>query len=1236
METIQKETYNSFHKRKKDIQILMDESKEIVDKIENVKDSKIFKIFYQKMSKNDRNDKTIFDKAYEEFEKFKKLLIEKGPDIINQESSQSDIIKKIKEQYQEDKMIQNELTSLISGEKKNEEEIVIILNIKNFEKDLDALFYFFSYLNNNEVVYKEHKEWSRKCKDFSSKKRDNSEIKNILKELEKNGLYNYKENIENKSSYIKLFLLFYGNGQALNFLNQHTADDIKHLYDKIEPNRGALRTNDISDTVSCVGFFQELKKIKGGIKEIIDFIKIKLNEEKSSILDNFKKYSEIYRSVIELNQNFDLTLNIYEEIKGIISNSRFIFNKNNDEFDIDGQTITIDKIKELKNKIQLKQGEKKNLNDDENSKKYKEKYDKLKFFKDLSNNIEEIHDLMEILRIKGSTLPISIRIEISYPEIKYFLGKDNKEKEFKEIQKFLSNAKANIINKLDSVYKQMTTIRFIYGKQIDSILTHIEGNFQINSFLRYILNLTDCNIDIVEGEKAFDKKTYDYIKEIEKYNSDSFDFIQEYILSLFKKNKSTIEEHYKNMSIKNKNDLKGLYTYFSESDSMEDDILQIFLDKIGKIPIAQNILISSKETSYEEMQAFFNRAILCKYNTLFVVEINGSLSNYQQRCMNIFIDQLLTYKNSIYNEKNPDKEAEKSDTYSYMNSCIVFVYNEKSKFIINDLKNLKPKELNMAKSNHSLRRTMTTSSLFSRGSIFDPLREELYNKTHIIQSEICGLGKSTQIKNQIKKSNKKHIYFPLGGKITKDIIFKKLCDIMEEVNNKTTNKYEDIAIHLDLFDNRENIVSVLNEFLFSFLITKFYSNNENVIYIPTNIEIYVEIPNTFKDFISDYRILKSFKNDDNIITLKNLPELDLPKDIIKLFSNMLGIKENYDIYRWLKQKIKLSRYSYHQIHIFINLFICQYKIFKGEKIIFKKNDKDVTDKCIDSFADATKYFTYGGFSKLLLEKKDNLSNKVDDIDILSQEYDKNNDLENEIFDKKLIFIVENKERNPEKNRKNIGVFYELNISKSALENGEALGRLGAEDKKKREMKKNELSLEVFKKLEYLNILRTILDLKNPLISDEENPNDLISLVEILDKDEYIITMDNFRKMILILYRIIANIPVILMGETGCGKTALIKKLNQLLNNGVERLETINIEPSYNEEKLKQEMEKINEKASNNKNELWVFFDELNTCDSLSLITEIFINRTYGGKKLQKNIRLIGACNPYRKKKIYVD
>ena len=79
-----------------------------------------------------------------------------------------------------------------------------------------------------------------------------------------------------------------------------------------------------------------------------------------------------------------------------------------------------------------------------------------------------------------------------------------------------------------------------------------------------------------------------------------------------------------------------------------------------------------------------------------------------------------------------------------------------------------------------------------------------------------------------------------------------------------------------------------------------------------------------------------------------------------------------------------------------------------------------------------------------------------------------------------------------------------------------------------------------------------------MISEKTN---LIPLLEIIERDKYVITIDNFRKMVLILYRIIANIPVILMGETGCGKTALIKKLNQLLNNGKLDLELLKIDSS---------------------------------------------------------------------------
>jgi hypothetical protein len=43
-------------------------------------------------------------------------------------------------------------------------------------------------------------------------------------------------------------------------------------------------------------------------------------------------------------------------------------------------------------------------------------------------------------------------------------------------------------------------------------------------------------------------------------------------------------------------------------------------------------------------------------------------------------------------------------------------------------------------------------------------------------------------------------------------------------------------------------------------------------------------------------------------------------------------------------------------------------------------------------------------------------------------------------------------------------------------------------------------------------------------------------------------------------------------------------------------------------------------------------NEINISLSLSLLTEKFINRIYNGNKYIDNIRFIGECNPYRKRK----
>ena len=161
---------------------------------------------------------------------------------------------------------------------------------------------------------------------------------------------------------------------------------------------------------------------------------------------------------------------------------------------------------------------------------------------------------------------------------------------------------------------------------------------------------------------------------------------------------------------------------------------------------------------------------------------------------------------------------------------------------------------------------------------------------------------------------------------------------------------------------------------------------------------------------------------------------------------------------------------------------------------------------------------------------------------------------------------------------------------------------------------------------------------------------------------YVYTRDNFIKSVLILEKIKSSQPVILMGETGCGKTSLLKMLTIFINYGVERMKTLNIHAGTNEddiitfmkekvigcleEDFNEELEKIMQKFDlnpsgdretylNNKKEqlkkkkIWIFFDELNTCKSMGLISEIMSKRTMHGEELPENLVFLGAVNPYR-------
>lgn len=131
-----------------------------------------------------------------------------------------------------------------------------------------------------------------------------------------------------------------------------------------------------------------------------------------------------------------------------------------------------------------------------------------------------------------------------------------------------------------------------------------------------------------------------------------------------------------------------------------------------------------------------------------------------------------------------------------------------------------------------------------------------------------------------------------------------------------------------------------------------------------------------------------------------------------------------------------------------------------------------------------------------------------------------------------------------------------------------------------------------------------------------------------------------------------------MGETGCGKTRLIKymcelaKQNQELknffmlkvytylppkNSGIQNVTravlSIKVHGGTTDNDILKVIQKAEEEVPKNMVHgvyTVVFFDEANTTESLGLIKEVMCDQRTYGKEIPDSIKLVAACNPYRR------
>ncbi|XP_071066939.1 E3 ubiquitin-protein ligase RNF213 isoform X2 [Dasypus novemcinctus] len=143
-----------------------------------------------------------------------------------------------------------------------------------------------------------------------------------------------------------------------------------------------------------------------------------------------------------------------------------------------------------------------------------------------------------------------------------------------------------------------------------------------------------------------------------------------------------------------------------------------------------------------------------------------------------------------------------------------------------------------------------------------------------------------------------------------------------------------------------------------------------------------------------------------------------------------------------------------------------------------------------------------------------------------------------------------------------------------------------------------------------------------------------------DPDEtYELTTDNMLKLLAIEMRFRCGIPVIIMGETGCGKTRLIRFLSSLQHGGVKEAETMKLvkvhggttaDMIYTQVMHATFLAILN--TGRHQLDTTLFFDEANTTEAVSCIKEVLCDGTVDGQDLGRSsgLHIIAACNPYRK------
>ena len=656
---------------------------------------------------------------------------------------------------------------------------------------------------------------------------------------------------------------------------------------------------------------------------------------------------------------------------------------------------------------------------------------------------------------------------------------------------------------------------------------------------------------------------------------------------------------------------EGMVVYF-ETSNLIHGILSIFASE-GEMPKANQLLFCASTTSWQELMSFVFRAFLHPNHNIFLIVRANALSRENQ------ID-LFNLFEKLYNENFQERKCRLAILATESTSRIA------ETFKIGNYTNV-----------------VREHSTMNPAQLVDIVKRIDAERTLIVESKIAGLGKTRWIENDVEDKSFNLILIPISGNLTLESFGERLLRV--EMRPQLA-----LCFQVSVVSNQD----ILIEIFIQIILLRCLNTPLGIINIPADTRIYIEIANTTGQRLSEFNTFCKHFNQYKIKEL-NIHELGISNDYqivcnhlkalqngnidttVVMDGNMNGFFPNEvlgkeEVIKLLKmyfldpRKQRGEESSYIQLTLFVQVFAQSLKSFFYSPFIpFMLKEMGDTNQAlrplcsslrsvmVAQLMETTKEFTtktiknvkeqqVKALSGMAAEDEGGEAEGIENMykDIITWESTNHFFL---LFSDGGTFIPIY--RNPSVIPNPIKKFMTLQEG-LASGMGEAVMQNMHAD--------SNLSLKNYSTMTHDQLMAEIHRILNTYPNHDPG---------------YILTADNFLKMMLIFRRVNARIPVIIMGETGVGKTSLIRYL--VKNILKEELVIYGIHAGVNVRGVLKQIREYDDMAIAENKRIWVFLDEFNTTDAIGLLNEIICNRKMQGSTLSDHLVFVAACNPYRLK-----